>query len=212
MSMAAKAKSARKRPRFDLSEGPAELRRQHTPVTRDILTPPGAPVIARLRTRTLLTPLAVRLAILEDAAAKPETVRLRSLRRRLTPLDRALSDGEAEMLERLTSCIIGLSNTGCIDLSKPVARSSAPGRLPFGERKRREIAAMTYVLRGLSPAHRSAVLELAVLLDPSTSLRGVKPGEDFIASVCRAAGAVVPLYSAWQRQEAGRFEKGCPEA
>jgi hypothetical protein len=201
MRMAAKAKGAKKRPKLDLSEGAAELRRQHTPLTREILTRQGPPVIARLRTRTILTPLAVRLAILEDAAAKPETVRVRSLRRRLTLLDRALSDCEAEMLERLTSCIISLSNAGCVDLSKPAARSSTPGRLPFGEQKRREISAMTYVLRGLSPAHRSAVLELAVLLDPSTSLQGLKPSEAFIASVCQAAGAVVSLYSAWSRQE-----------
>src|SRR5262249_1171325 len=151
------------------SECPAELRRQHTPLTRDILTPPGAPIIARLRTRTVLTPVAVRLAIIEDAAAKPEAVRVRSLRRRLTALDRALSDFEAEMLERLTSCINSLSNIHCIDLVMPVIRSSGFGRLPFGEHKRREISAMTYVLRGLSPAHKSAVLELAILLDPNTS-------------------------------------------
>jgi hypothetical protein len=210
--MSAKAKSAKKRPKLDLSEGPAELRRQHTPFTRDILTPPGSPIIARLRTRTILTPLSVRLAILEDAAAKPEAVRLRSLRRRLTPLDRALSDREAEMLERLTSCINSLSNAGCIDLLKPLARSSASGRLPFGERRRREISAMTYVLKGLSLAHKSAVLELAILLDPSTSLQGLKPGEAFIASVCQAARAVVSLYGAWPRLETGRFEKASPEA
>jgi len=210
--MAAKAKSAKKRPKLELSEGPAELRRQHTPLTRDILTPPGAPIITRLRTRTVLTPLAVRLAIIEDAAAKPEAVRVRSLRRRLTALDRALSDCEAEMLDRLTSCFNSLSNIPCIDLSRPVIRSSASGRLPFGEHKRREISAMTYVLRGLSPAHKSAVLQLAILLDPSTSLRALKPGEAFIASVCQAARAVVSLYSAWPGQEAGCFEKGGPEA
>jgi hypothetical protein len=195
--MSAKAKGAKKRPRLELSEGPAELRRQHTPFTRDILTPPGAPVIARLRTRTILTPLAVRLAIIEDAAAKPEAVRARSLRRRLTALDRALSDCEAEMLERLITCINGLSNIACIDLSKPVIRTNASGRLPFGEHKRQEISAMTYVLRGLSPAHKKTVLELAVLLDPSTSLQSLKPGEAFIASVCQAAPAVVSLYRAW---------------
>jgi hypothetical protein len=210
MPMAAKAKSARKSPKLELSAGPAELRCQHAPFTLDILTPPGAPIIARLRTRTILTPLAVRLAIIEDAAAKPETVRARSLRRRLTALDRALSDREAEMLERLTSCINSLSNIRCIDLSKPVFRSSASGRLPFGEHKRREISAMTYVLKGLSPAHKSAVLELAILLDPSTSLRGIKPGDAFIASVSQAAGAVVSLYSAWPGREAscGSYE-GC---
>jgi hypothetical protein len=201
IQMSAKAKGARKRPKLELSEAPAALRRQHTPFTRDILTPSGAPVIARLRTRTILTPLAVRLAIIEDAAAKPEAVRARSLRRRLTALDRALSDCEAEMLERLTSCINSLSNIACIDLTKPVIRADACGRLPFGERKRREISAMSYVLKGLPPSYKSTVLDLAVLLDPSTSLQAFKPSEAFIASICQAAGAVVSLYGAWHRSE-----------
>jgi hypothetical protein len=206
--MPARAKNAKKKLKLEFPQAPAELRRQHTPLTRDIVTPPGAPIIARLRTRTILTPLAVRLAIIEDAAAKPEAVRVRSLRRRLTVLDRALSDREAEMLERLTSCINGLSNVASIDLSKPVIRSSASGRLPFSERKRREISAMTYVLRGLSPADKSAVLELAVLLDPSTSLQAFKPAEAFIASVCHAAKAVLSLYGAWPGREPSCCGKG----
>ncbi len=82
--MAARAKAAKRQPRLDLAEAPNEHRRQHTPFTRDILTPPGAPIVARHRTRTLLTPLAVRRAIIEEAASKPEPVRVRSLRRRLT--------------------------------------------------------------------------------------------------------------------------------
>jgi len=93
----------------ELSEGPTPHRRQHTPFTRDVLTPPGAPVIARHRARTILTPLEVRRAILEDVASKPEAVRVRSLRRRLTVLDRMLTDQEAEALERLTTCINSLS-------------------------------------------------------------------------------------------------------
>src|SRR5208283_4999758 len=98
---------------------------------------------------------------------KPEAVRVRSLRRRLTALDRALSDREAEALDRLTTCINGLSNIGCLNYMRSEVRSSPFGRLPFSEGKRRDIAAMAYVLQGLSPAHKAAVLELAVLLDPS---------------------------------------------
>ncbi|MBI4725032.1 MAG: hypothetical protein HY765_08665 [Rhodomicrobium sp.] len=204
MTAKAKAKIARRKQRPDLSEGPTGERLQHTPFMRDRLTPPGAPAVARHRTRTILTPLAVRQAILEDAAAKPEAVRLRSLRRRLTVLDRALSSCEAGMLERLTSCINGLSNVGCLDYLKSEVRSSPVGRLPFNENKRREIAAMTFVLKRLSFACRSAVLELAALLDPSHSLGAFKPNEEFIESVRSAAGAVVSLYEEWSRQERER--------
>ncbi|MGO9171220.1 MAG: hypothetical protein ACLP7P_04555 [Rhodomicrobium sp.] len=198
--MAAKARLAKKRPRLELSEGPTDERRQHTQFTREVLTPPGAPIVARHRTRTILTPLGVRRAIIEEAAAKPEAVRVRSLRRRLTVLDRTLSDREAEAIERLTSCINSLSNVGCLNYLKSQVRSSPVGRLPFGERKRREISAMTYVLRRLSSADRSAVLELSVLVDPSYS-GAFKPAEAFVASVRVAAAAVVALYDEWPGQE-----------
>jgi hypothetical protein len=197
----AKAKHTKAKPRPDLSEGPSGHRRQHTPFTRDVLTPPGAPIVARHRARTVLTPLSVRRAIIEEAAAKPETVRVRSLRRRLTALDRALSDREAEVLERLTSCINSLSNVGCINYLRSEIRTSPYDRLPFSEHKRREIAAMTFALKGLNLAHKSAVLELTALLDPSLSPGNFKPGEGFVASICEAAGAVVTLYDEWSRRE-----------
>ncbi len=198
--MPAKAKTAKRAPKQNLAEAPTEHRRQHTPFMRDILTPPGAPIVARHRARTLLTPLAVRRAIIEDAEAKPEPVRTRSLRRRLTALDRALSDPEAEALGRLTSCIASLSNIGCLNYLKSEVRSSPFGRLPFNESKRVEISAMNAVLKGLSPVHRSAVLELAVLLDPSYS-GCFKPAGEFIALLQPAAAVLVTLYSEWFRQE-----------
>jgi hypothetical protein len=196
--MAARAKTAKRKPRQELAEAPNEHRLQHTPFTRDVLTPPGAPIVARHRTRTLLTPLAVRRAIIEDAGAKPEPVRVRSLRRRLTLLDRALSDREAEALDRLTNCIASLSNIGCLNYLRSEVRSSPVGRLPFSEGKRVEIAAMNAVLKGLSPAHRSAVLELAVLLDPSHS-GAFKPAGEFVALLQAAAAAAVTQYNEWFR-------------
>ena len=197
--MAARAKSAKKLPMCDLAEAPTGHRRQHTPFTRDILTPPGAPFVARHRARTLLTPLAVRRAIVEDAASKPEPVRARSLRRRLTVLDRALTDPEAEALDRLTTCIGGLSNIGCLNYLRSEVRSSPGERLPFSENGRIEIAAMNAVLKGLNAQHRSAVLELAVLIDPSHS-GAFKPADEFVALLQAAAGAAVALYNNWFQQ------------
>jgi hypothetical protein len=191
----------KKRAAIEFSEGPTEERRKHTPFTRDVLTPFGAPVIARHRTRMILTPLPVRLSILEDIAGKPEATRLRSLRRRLTALDRALSDREAEMLERVTSCINGLSNVGCLNYLKSEVRSSPYGRLPFGEKKRREIAAMNFVLKGLGKNRRAGVMELAARLDPSGSTGSLKADESFITSVREAAAEVTALYDTWRRMQ-----------
>jgi hypothetical protein len=197
--MPVKAKTSGKQPRLNLAEAPNERRRQHTAFTRDILTTPGAPVVARHRARMLLTPLAVRRAIIEEAATKPEPVRIRSLRRRLTVLDRALSDSEAEALDRLTSCIAALTNVGCLNYLRSEVRSSPTARLPFSESRRIEIAAMNAVLKGLSPAHKSAVLELAILLDPSHS-GAFKPAGEFVTLLQAAAAAVADLYSDWFRR------------
>jgi hypothetical protein len=210
MTMSAKAKSGKKRQRLELSEGLAELRRQHTAFTRDVLTPSGAPVIARHRTRTILTPLAVRHAILEESASKPEAARARALRRRLTVLDRALSDREAEALDRLTSCLNSLSNIGCISYLESGIRSSPYGRLPFGDGKRHEIAAMNYVLKGLPPVCKSAVLELAIVVDPSQSQGAWRPGEEFVASMVIAAAAAATLYDELARLRKSRNGDAAP--
>ena len=184
----------------ELSDGPTQHRRQHTPFTRDVLTPPGAPVIARHRTRTVLTPLEARRAIIEDVASKPEGVRVRSLRRRLTVLDRMLTDQEAEALERLSTCINSLSNVRSINYLKPEVRYTPLGRVPFSEERRREIGAMSYVLKSLSAAHRAACLELAVLLDPSHS-SSEKPADEILSAISVAASEVVRLYGEWHRSE-----------
>ncbi len=188
----------------ELSEGPNEARRQHASFTRDVLSPEGAPVVARHRVRTVLTPLAVRRAILEEAAGKPEAVRVRSLRRRLTALDRVLSDGEAEAIERLTSCIHDLSNSGCAGYLRTEIRSPSYGRLPFTEGRRLEIAAMSHVLRGLTPLHKSIIFELVILLDPSQSQRCSNLTPDFIELARAAACEAAAQYGDWQRKEALR--------
>ncbi len=186
--------------RAELSEGPTLHRRQHTPFTRDVLTPVGAPIVARHRARLILTPLETRRAILEDIASKPELIRVRSLRRRLTVLDRMLSDNEAEALERLTLCFNGLSNVGAVNYLKSEVRCSPFGRVPFSEWKRREIGAMCYVLKALSPPNRSAVLYLTRLLDPSYS-GSAKPDNAVLAAIWIAASEVARLYDDWRRIE-----------
>jgi hypothetical protein len=196
--MTCKDLSMKRKPVPHFSEGPTRERQQHTPLTHDILTPPGAPVVARHRVRTILTPLGTRRAILEDIAEKPEAIRLRSLRRRLTALDRALSDREADMLERLTSCINSLSNVGCLNYLKSEVRSSPYGRLPFGEGKRREIAAMNHVLKGLAASDRALVLDLAARLDPGASAEKWTPDDKCITALRKAAGAIVILYDDWR--------------
>jgi hypothetical protein len=157
-------------------------------------------MVARHRVRTVLTPLSVRRAILEEAADKPEAVRVRSLRRRLTPLDRALTDREAEAIERLTGCIHRLSNQGTINYSQPGMRTSPYSRLPFSEGRQKEIAAMSYVLRGLTPLQKSVAFELTILLDPCHSQPSVSLTSTFIELARDVSGTVAMLYSDWDSE------------
>ena len=58
---------------------------------------------------------------------------------------------------------------------------------------------MNAVLKALSPAHRAAVLELAVLLDPGQG-SFFKLGEEFIALLRDAGEAAATHYDLWCRQ------------
>ena len=55
---------------------------------------------------------------------------------------------------------------------------------------------MSYVLKSLSPPHRAACLELAVLLDPTHS-GADKPADDILSAIWVAASEVVRLYDEW---------------
>lgn len=177
-----------------LPGGPSLDRSQHNAFVRDVMTPKGAPIIARHRVRTILTSMSVRRAILEELADKTEAVKLRSIRRRLTALDRALTDKEAEMLERLTTCINSLSNVGCIDYLRSEVRSSPYGRIPFSDHKKREITGMTYVLTNLSLPERNLVADIARRLDTVSQCDTRKADEDYIAQVKLVCQKIVHLY------------------
>src|SRR5688572_26027308 len=69
----------------------------------DNMATPGAPVWRR-RLRKPYTCWAVRADLLRQAADLPDRERQLYVRRRLTELDKALSDDEAEALERWLDC------------------------------------------------------------------------------------------------------------
>lgn len=69
----------------------------------DNIATPGAPVWRR-RLRKPFTCWAVRTDLLRQAADLPDRERQLYVRRRLTELDKALSDDEAEALERWLDC------------------------------------------------------------------------------------------------------------
>ncbi len=129
----------------------------------------------------------------------PEPSRQRSLRRRLTILDRLLSDGEAEILERITNCLVELSSTSGRALERVQVKTAYRERIPFSEQKRKDIGAVAYIMGKLPPCDRVTITQLAKLLDPSHSATTFLAGEGFVERVKAAASPALNLYQDWKK-------------
>ena len=88
---------------------------RHRQITHDNIATPGAPVW-RARYATPLTPRAVRRELVKQAMELPELERGAWIDARRTPLDRLLSDDEADALEDYVACECVLAgNARCVD-------------------------------------------------------------------------------------------------
>lgn len=84
-------------------EGVTKERKERAPIARELGINPDGSGFVRQKQRQIITPLAERLRIFEENEGKPEEFRARSLRRRLTRVDRVLTDMEASVLDRAFS-------------------------------------------------------------------------------------------------------------
>lgn len=75
-------------------------RRQRGSIDRDIIADAQGGGFPRMRARALYTPYAARMRIAEEIRDRPIEFQVRSMRRRLTKLDRMLTDDEAYALDR----------------------------------------------------------------------------------------------------------------
>jgi len=207
---------------ISLAGGPTRERARHALMAAEFLTPRLDPPVIRHRVRTPLTPIAVRMQILEETRELPEAVRLRSLRRRLTVLDRALSDADAANLDRLAEAETLLHSASH---ASPLARigmgsggSADSGRLPFSERRRREIGGRAFVLARLGAQHRAALTRfLADMLPWRNEAGGAAPAPEqhitraklaerhqaAMEILCRAAREISRLYRVYDGGQHG---------
>lgn len=94
---------------------------------RDFLLEQGVPT-ARMRKKQLFTPYEQRIRLMRENQDKPEEFRAHSLRRKLTKLDRALSDEEAYALDRAFNAWLSLNGK-----SKSVDPGAIHGGGSYGE-------------------------------------------------------------------------------
>ncbi len=84
-------------------------RRKRGDLERDIIAEIGGGGFPRQRAKSIITPYAARMRLMDELADKPPQYRERSVRRRLTALDRMLSDDEAYALDKAQSAWLMLN-------------------------------------------------------------------------------------------------------
>lgn len=119
---------------------------------REFLISEGFP-IARLRKPMKLTGYQERMRIIEENNDKPEAFRERSLRRRLSKLDRALTDAEAYALDRAFNAWLISEGKGKSVNPMAVFSPSGESALPLSQAQFNELRAFALMLRNLGAAH-----------------------------------------------------------
>jgi hypothetical protein len=100
-------------------------RRKRSAITRDLIAAEGGGGFPRYRAKPIITPMAVRARILEEVRDRPAEFQRRSARRRLTALDRALSDENAAIIDRAFSAwLIAHGKVKAVNLESLGVRSS----------------------------------------------------------------------------------------
>jgi hypothetical protein len=146
---------------------PTEQRRKRGQgLQKETLSPSHAPLVARYKARAPFTLLDMRQQIMEEAKDKPAAKRERSLRRRLTPFDRALSEAQAEILDRLVRASLaiaaklrGASWTQSVD-------GTREQRLPFTDREHSNLALLGRINSRLAPRHKAILRDLCARMMP----------------------------------------------
>lgn len=134
-------------------------------VVREFLVSEGIPV-ARYRRKQLFTPYLQRIRILEENSEKPIEWRTHSLRRKLTPLDRALSDNEAYALDRAFSAWLALNGKSkSVDFSF-VGGGGSNDKLPLNDRELKEAKAYQIAIGLIGVQNRLRLMRLFERLAP----------------------------------------------
>lgn len=150
---------------------------------------------ARLRACQIMTPLIVRTRILAELADRPEEFRRRSVRRRLTALDRALSDGQAQALDRVYTAHLTLQGKARgVNWSSMGSRSAGFGD-PLTDRELVEIGAYRHVRAKLDTAAREWLDWFLAIMSPwDSGVEPLKMTPDLITGVRQLAERLETAY------------------
>lgn len=141
---------------FIKASGAGRLARQRR-ISYDVLTPAGAPPVVRIRICTPITPRAVRAQLLDAANDLPESVRGTFVQKRLTALDRMLTDEEAAALETWAHLEADMARAKTCDLAGDRVQTSRSNIVPLSITRDHALARRAWVWRRLSQVERSGL-------------------------------------------------------
>jgi hypothetical protein len=148
--------------------------------------------VARYKARVPFTLLEARRRIMDEAKDKPKEKRERSLRRRLTPFDRALSEDEATVIDMLIRAFLSFERVKGASWSQGVDASHSP-KLPFAANEHKLLAAFGLINSRLAAKHRAILRDLLQRMAPDHEAE--KPIDfHWIAAAKNMAAAALAIF------------------
>lgn len=167
--------------------GVTRERRQKSPIARDIVAELGIG-FARQRAKPWLTPMPIRLRIIREARGRE-----RSLRRRLTRLDRALTDEQARTLNRAYDAwLICEGKASTVQIGK--IGFSAIDREPLTQRELAEIGAYRIAVMALAKRDQDKLSSLFNIIAPWNQNELKKPSVSVINEIVDLAKKLQKSY------------------
>jgi hypothetical protein len=159
---------------------------------KETLTPSSAPMVARYKARAPFTLLEARQRIMDEAKDKPKERRERSLRRRLTPFDRALNEDQAAIIDRLIRGYLAIQRVRGASWQQGVDASHS-AKLPFAANEHKLLATLGLINARLKPAHKAILRDLLQRMAPD--FEPEKPIDfNWIAAAKNMADAALAIF------------------
>lgn len=174
-------------------QGVSLKRIQHGQIARDIIIE-GERAFPRHRAKPMLTSWAVRKRMIDELSERPEGFKRRSLARRLTKLDKALTDLEAYSLDRAFSAwLITAGKSKSVDVSGSGVRGNDQGEI-LSEQELREVGILRKALKGLPKQANSLILAIFGLMAPWHESKGADWPEGTIKAAVATARVLMRNY------------------
>lgn len=173
--------------------GATKKRMEQSAIIREMLLEKGIAYM-RNRTKPIFTSWEVRLRIVDELSEKTEDFKQRSLRRKLTKLDRALTDRQAFALDQAFSAWLATEGK-----SKSVDASAVNGggtehKLPLTEREFKQVAKFKEGIRHWPGTWKWRLEQFFSLIAPWAENQNLKPDAASIQQLVELAKMLEKIY------------------